>query len=90
MKLEIEVLARVGDEVLVQNYRTKDKLWELGSVSDVEIKVDNGWGTRVGYTVTLHRRVYSKNATPMGNRISLYVNQDKIRLNEKLPIGKPD
>lgn len=82
MKIEVEVLATVGDHVFVENYRTKSKRWEPGVVSQVEIGVNSEWKTVVGYTVTLNRKSYPKNGPSWGCPIRLYVRQDKIQLFE--------
>lgn len=79
-KIEVEIIATVGDEVYVENYRTKDKTWEAGVVSNVEIGVSKDYTTKVGYTVRLHRKTYAKHGPSWGRPISLFARQDKIRL----------
>ena len=81
MKIEVEVLVTVGNEVLVQNYRTKDNRYEAGVITRVEVSVNSEWQTRVGYDVRLHRKSYPRNGRrELGNPIILYVLQDKIQM----------
>lgn len=67
-----------GDKVLVENYRSKYKPWEEGTISSTEIDVRQDGTTRVHYSVHLDRRTYTKRA-PWGNVIKLYVGDDQIR-----------
>lgn len=82
MKIEVEIIATIGDEVYVENYRTKDKKWEAGVICGVEIGVNKDYETIVGYTVRLHRKTFTKYGQSWGRPISLYARQDKIQVVE--------
>lgn len=76
IQISAEVLALRGAEVKVENYRSKFKTWELGIVSDVDIRVRADGKYRVVYGVRLYRKTASRGRT--GGVICLTVGDDKI------------
>jgi len=55
-KITIELEAKEGDRVLVENYRSKYKPWEEGTVTDVDVSVYEDLRCFVGYDVVLDRK----------------------------------
>lgn len=76
MKITAIIEAVPGDKVMVENYRSRYKPWENGTIHATKIGVNKDGVCRVAYDVMLDRRGNGR----YGNRpIWLYVGDDKIR-----------
>ena len=72
VKISIDFVAKVGDKVRVENYRSSLRPWEGATVCDVMAHIYADGHHRVSYRVLLHRR--SINDTCM----HLQVGQEQI------------
>lgn len=71
-KLHTTLVAEVGDEVMVRNYRQRTPRWEPGEVTGCETSWSNGKPHNT-YTVVLERHA------PSGMPIRLYVGDDAVQ-----------
>lgn len=66
MQVTIELKAKKGDQVWVENYRRKGNVMESGVVTMVEAKIDEDLNANVHYSVRLDRKtIKSKKFFPV-------------------------
>lgn len=73
MKVPVQLVAQMGDRVLVQNYRKSSRPWEPAEVMTVRADFSAQLGPSVSYRVRLDRRGAS------GSPIDLYVGPEQLR-----------
>ena len=72
MKHTIDLKLEPGDKCIAENYRSKYKPWELGTVIDVSVKFRIKRKPYIAYTVSLLRK------SDKGNGLMLFLGGDKI------------
>lgn len=81
-KITFNIVAKIGDKVLVKNYRRKNDQWEDGEVVGVTayLNQDNR-STNINYEVLLDRRTWNRRGWE--NYIRITVGAEDILVKEK-------
>lgn len=80
--ITIDLVAAVGDRVLVENYKSKYKPWEPGTVFRVSASVYRDGSYHVSYDVRLDRVTPASRRNPYPRPLGLCVGYDDLSLIE--------